>query len=172
MFMRRGMEQPKEMSLNITSLMDILTIILLFLIISFSTEETEVNPPKGLELPSSSSQRPVKLAVKMSVLPDELRVEDRVVASLAGGRLRSGDLDRDRLVTPLLRELQRQRARLQSGSKARTTPKAGDDDEGNEDEILYVEAAQGIRFEIIDRLLKTAAAAGFTKFRLAVRRRL
>ena len=28
---------------------------------SFSTEETEVNPPKGLELPSSSSQRPVKL---------------------------------------------------------------------------------------------------------------
>jgi citrate synthase len=42
MFKRRGRQGPKEMNLNITSLMDILTIILIFLIISFSTDESEV----------------------------------------------------------------------------------------------------------------------------------
>lgn len=167
MFRPKTAFAPRDMALNITSLMDILTIILFFLVISFSTEETEVTTSKGLELPASSSQRPVKLAVKLSVFPTELRVEDRVVATLAEGRIRAIDLDADRHVAPLLRELQRQKARLQSGSKARIVRSPDGEDE---DELLYVEAARGVRFEVIDRLMKTAAAAGFTKFRLAVRR--
>ena len=45
---------------------------------------------------------------------------------------------------------------------------AGEEEEA---EIVYLEAAKGTKYKTIDRVLKTAAAAGFTKFRLAVNRR-
>ena len=72
-------EELKPMNLNITSLMDILTIILIFLIVSFSTEESEITPPKDFQIPPSTSQRQVKLAVKISISKDDIRVEENVI---------------------------------------------------------------------------------------------
>lgn len=154
-----------NLPLNITSLMDILTIILIFLIQSFSDQQDEVTPPKDFVLPASTSERTVKLAVKVSVSPDEVRVEDKVVLKLIGGSFRSGDLNRSRHIVSVLNELRKQKARLQSGAR---TQAPGEEDEA---EIVYFEAASGTKYETIDRLLKTAAAAGFTKFRLAVHRK-
>ncbi|MCD4828726.1 MAG: biopolymer transporter ExbD [Candidatus Cloacimonetes bacterium] len=47
--------QPKAKNLNITSLIDILTILLIFLIQNVSMEAQKSNPPEGMELPSSAS---------------------------------------------------------------------------------------------------------------------
>jgi biopolymer transport protein ExbD len=161
-------EAPKDFALNITSLMDILTIILIFLIISFSTDESEVTPPKDFTIPKSNSERPVKLAVKLSISNVDVRVEDKIVARLSGGQFRDSDLDAGNLVKPLLREMKRQKARLERGAvKAGTTE--GDE---NETEIVYFEAARGTRSDTVDRVLKTAANAGFVKFRLAVQRKI
>ena len=55
------------MSLNISSLMDILTILLLFLILNFDSQESTVTAPKDIELPTSKSEALVKLAVKVTV---------------------------------------------------------------------------------------------------------
>ena len=50
--------QPVEAKLNITSLMDIMTIILVFLLKSYSTEDIQIAPSDDLRLPSSSAQKP------------------------------------------------------------------------------------------------------------------
>ena len=42
----------------------------------------------------------------------------------------------------------------------------------NNSEVLYFEAEKGIHYDLIDQVLKTAASAGFTKFRLAVSRKV
>lgn len=166
MFKKKNLAQtPGEMSLNISSLMDIMTILLLFLLMSFESKEQEVDPPKDISLPVSSAEVPVKLALKVSVSQDEVRVEEDVVVKLNRGKLRRSDLDSSKNVKPLLKELRRQKARLQSGTRV---AKAGEEDDS---EIVYFEAAKGTRYAIVDRVMKTAAAAGFTKFRLAVNRK-
>lgn len=171
MFGKKKREEPKPMNLNITSLMDILTIILIFLIVSFSTEESEVTPPKDFKIPASTSQRQVKLAVKISISKEDIKVEDKVVVRLNNGMFKAGDIDKEKHVLPLLKEMKRQKAKLQSGAVKTTKKKSGDDEEDDEEgEVVYFEAAKGTRYEIIDRVLKTAAAAGFVKFRLAVQK--
>jgi len=157
-------KQPKEMNLNISSLMDILTILLLFLILSFDSQEQTVTPPDGFDLPDSSSELTVKLAVKVTISPAEVLVEDKAVIPIVGNAIRPRDLDANNIIQPLLRELQREKARLQSGAAVAQ----GEEDEA---EIVYLEAAKGTRYDLLDRVLKTAAAAGFTKFRLAVNRK-
>lgn len=170
MFGKKQRSEPKPMNLNITSLMDILTIILIFLIVSFSTEEAEVTPPKDFALPASNSQEKVKLAVKISVGPEEVRVEDNVIFRLAGGKIKASDLDTDKTIKPLLKEMKRQKAKLAAGAFKKSSGSGEEGSDEPEDEIVYFEAAKGTRYEIIDRVLKTAAAAGFVKFRLAVRK--
>jgi biopolymer transport protein ExbD len=164
MFKRR---QPSstDMAVNITSLMDALTIILIFLILNFDSQEQSVKPPIGIELPASTSEMPVKLAVKVTLSPERIAVEDQSVMELVAGKAKAGDLDGSQLLKPLLAELQRQKARLQKGTHKE--PKPGEDDDS---EIVYFEAGKGITYELVDRVLRTAAGAGFTKFRLAVHR--
>ena len=164
----RGKATPppiQEMPLNVSSLMDILTILLLFLILSFGSQEQDVAPPKGLTLPDSVSEQPIKLAVAVSISETEIAVEDTVVLALGPGqRLAGGTLDAKRRIKPLFDELRKQRARLQSGAAQQRGLEG-------EAEIIYLQAAKGTPFALLDMVLKTAAEAGFAKFRLAVHRR-
>lgn len=156
--------EEKPLELNISSLMDILTILLLFLILSFGSQEQNVIPPKDFDLPDSTSELPVKLAVQVTVGPDDMMVEDKVVLQFKRGQiLKKTDINNDQRITPLLQELQRQKARLQSGAAVAE----GDEDES---QIIYLQAAKATRFDLLDLVLKTAAEAGFAKFRLAVHR--
>ncbi|OGQ79512.1 MAG: hypothetical protein A2289_05605 [Deltaproteobacteria bacterium RIFOXYA12_FULL_58_15] len=169
MFTKRARREAKEFSLNITSLMDILTIVLIFLIVNFSTEESEVMPPKDFSLPKSTSERPIKLVVKVSISTEDVRVEEKIVCRLSGGEFQASDLDSDKHVVPLLREMKKQKARLEQGT-VKSQP-SGEDEE-DETQIVYFEAATGTRSDTVDRVLKTAANAGFIKFRLAVQRKI
>ena len=160
---KKKWREAKEMHLNISSLMDILTILLLFLIINFDSQEANVKPPKDLKLPGSSSERQVKLAIKITISHQEIRVEDHTVATFVNGKPKPRDIDKtNNTIKPLLRELRKQRAILQRGSHKST--------EEDNAEIIYFEAAKGVKFGLIDQIMKTAQYAGFSKFRLAVHR--
>ena len=162
--MKKGRpREAKDMTLNIASLMDVLTIVLIFLLVSFSSQEEVFNPPSCFELPASDSERPPKLAVKVSIGADAVFIEDadKPSITLRGGDFNPSDMNRDKLVEPLLRDLKREKARLAS---------QGSTDDEDDDEVIYFEAARGTKYYVIERIMKTAAAAGFVKFRLAVSR--
>ena len=67
-------EEP-EAELNITSLMDIMTIILVFLLKSYSTEEITVTPSEDLSLPNSSARLKPELAVNAVVTKASITVD-------------------------------------------------------------------------------------------------
>lgn len=142
--------------------MDVMTILLIFLILNFSSQEQEVAPSKRIVLPPSTSERPVRLAVKVTISHEDISVEEQVVAKLARGAVRSADVGAGREIVPLLAVLKKEKARRSAQGRI---DRPGDEDES---EIVYLEAAQGIPYGLIDQAMKTAAAAGFTKFRLAV----
>jgi biopolymer transport protein ExbD len=70
---RRG---DNEVKLNITSMMDMFTIILVFLIKNFSTEGAIVTPANNLTLPKSSVERHAKEALSVKVSRSTITVEN------------------------------------------------------------------------------------------------
>ena len=54
-------------ALNITSLMDVMTIILIFLLFSFSSQDQNLRLAKDMELPRSSSEQPFKWAINITL---------------------------------------------------------------------------------------------------------
>lgn len=68
-----------EAKLNITSMMDMFTIILVFLLKSFSTEGQLVTPATGLLLPSSSVEKTAKSALSVQISNDKVVVENTLV---------------------------------------------------------------------------------------------
>ncbi len=68
-----------DVKLNITSMMDMFTIILVFLLKSFSTQGQLVTPATGLILPTSSVERTAKNALCIQISDNKVTVEDKVV---------------------------------------------------------------------------------------------
>jgi biopolymer transport protein ExbD len=77
--MARRARSIGEAKLNITSMMDMFTIILVFLLKSFSTQGQLVTPAKGLLLPTSSVERNASQARDVKILHGSIVVEDRVI---------------------------------------------------------------------------------------------
>jgi biopolymer transport protein ExbD len=73
---RRGKEEVK---LNITSMMDMFTIILVFLIKNFSTEGAIVTPANNLTLPKSTVERKAKEALGVKISRGTIIVENTLV---------------------------------------------------------------------------------------------
>jgi len=77
--------QPAQ--LQLTSLVDMMVILVVFLLKSFSVEGELVAPAAGMELPASSSRTPVPVGLVVEVGPKRVRVAGRDVlptAALAG----------------------------------------------------------------------------------------
>lgn len=68
-----------DVKLNITPMMDIFTIILVFLLKAFSAQGQLVTPAPGLTLPTSTITSPATESLSIKILSDKLLVEDTLV---------------------------------------------------------------------------------------------
>jgi biopolymer transport protein ExbD len=68
---------------QITSLVDVMTILLVFLIKNFSVDSDVVSPPPSVELPLSTSQKPAQPRCAVTITKTEIIAGDRVVATVA-----------------------------------------------------------------------------------------
>ena len=95
---REAQGEIKE--LNITAMMDMMTIILVFLLKSFATSSVAMTSSEEVRPPVSSARAPPKDTVAITVTPRNVLVGDKVRATLEGGKFRPADLQ-GRLVLPL-----------------------------------------------------------------------
>ncbi|NOY26626.1 MAG: biopolymer transporter ExbD [Oligoflexia bacterium] len=68
--------------LNITSMMDMMTIILVFLLKSYSTSDISVAPSEQLQLPTSSTKEAPELSVNLVVAKNQIVVDGVPVLEL------------------------------------------------------------------------------------------
>ncbi|MEM1023587.1 MAG: biopolymer transporter ExbD [Myxococcota bacterium] len=142
--------------LNLIALMDILSNIIFFLMASFGAQTLDLTSANKVKLPYSTSELALKMSLSVAVTMDELYVEDEPIGTLDVGKLTG--LDENRMVPSLEKALKRVRAdRLAKNER----PK-------DEDEIVLFIADERLEFATIDRVMKTCARAGFTKFRFTV----
>lgn len=154
-------------ALTITSLMDVMTIILVFLLKHFGVDETAVTPSADLQVPVSSAMEPPRLAVQIVVSTNRLMVDGVPVLDLAVRTDLHGaevayipDEARDGVRIPALQAVLERKA-----EEARAFGAAAD--RGFEGEIL-LQADRRLPFDVVRQVMHTASAADFSAFRFVV----
>lgn len=170
---RRYNPKTKENStftLNITSMTDMFTILLVFLLQTYSTSEMQLTPDQNQNLPLSSQMTEPTPAVQVSLTKTELKFQDRTIASINESNFQPKDIDPNdsNFVLPLFNE-------LQALSKAETAKKekfdAGDKTVKVDDSVIdgkiILKADSEFSYQTLRKLMYTASMAGFPKVKLA-----
>ncbi len=86
----RAAAGPAEKELNLTAMMDILTILVVFLLKNYNTTPA-ANLREGLNPPVSNTQIAMKNAITVAVSRKDISVDDQKVVDLDNGRVRPED---------------------------------------------------------------------------------
>lgn len=95
------------MTLMLTPMIDIFTILLLFLLKSYSTAEFKLTPPESIQLPQSTTKKDADLALQLLATKDAIFVDEEKVVPIVKGRIPSKYLDRrdPLIIRPLVEKL-------------------------------------------------------------------
>lgn len=91
--MRRAVDQMIKnnkratFTLQLTSMVDMFTIMIVFLLKSYSTSAVNITPQKGLQLPVSTTMSAPVEALKLVVSADGIYVDDKKIVDIKDGRL-------------------------------------------------------------------------------------
>lgn len=161
---RKRRALPEESGLSITSLMDILTIILVFLIKSYSTNPIQPKSADNLKLPFSSSQVIPTMSTAVTVTLDNVMVGDKPAVSLDAGKVSEQDLSSGSfLIEPVYQALQ------EEVDKQRRIAKFNKSAEFSG--IITIIADRHVPFQLLSQVMYTAGQAEFSKFKFAVIKR-
>jgi len=156
---KRSKREAKPMNLNLTSMMDMFTIILVFLIFSFSNQDQNLKLDPDLTLPESTAAIEFKWAINVNLTPTELKVEGNTIAKVKGGKFAGVKVDKDKKrVTPLFNLLKKFKE-IESREKVNPT---------GDETVISFQADKNTPFETMDLVMKTAAQAGYPNFRFVV----
>ncbi len=153
---RRTNPRRAQGGITMTSLMDILTTLLLFVLKSFVVEGEALTPVPGVTLPESTSQAAAQSAVVIAIFDDVVMMDGEVVATISKAS-RSSDL----LIDALADRLEASRAQSEEIARLR----------GDQEEFVGKVSIQGdrsIHFAIVQRVMFTCSQSGFENISLAV----
>jgi biopolymer transport protein ExbD len=165
---KRGKEKPKLpgsdiTSLNLTPLMDIMSILLVFLIQSLAVEPSNINTSLALQPPESSAEDTMAAATRVTISDEEIVVEDKPIAGPDGdpralmAQLKSRNTDES---IPEIRD-----ALIASADQIRAMKDVtGKDFEGK----LNVVSHGKVPYKVVASVLKSAGEAQFSTFQLVV----
>ena len=149
---RMARAKKHKAGLNLTSLMDVFTILVFFLLVNQSAVEV-LEPPKQIKLPDSVVEAKPRQTLVVMVSDQAIMVQGEPMVSIADVQS-----TRDELIAPVLERLTQIRQK-RIGVSAEAALKS------NEVVIL---AHKTIPFKILKRLMSTCTMAGYTKISLAV----
>ena len=152
---RRKKQKYIPPKLMLTSMMDMFTIILIFLLFSFSETPETINLGKNLDLPRSNSEAGYQQAIKIVLSKTELRVNDEVMAEVQNHEIVGLPVE-DLKSSSLFQRLK----------TYRETNKL-EDSESEAQHVLFL-CDKTHSFTTINNVIKTAGLAGFPNFQFAV----
>ena len=150
---------PKPANLNITSLMDIMTIILVFLLKSYSTEDIQIAPSDDLRLPVSSASKPPELAVNTVITKSGILVDGVTIVDVAGGSV-GDEYKRGTLISPLFDILKEKADEAKAIAESRQTVSFTG--------RLLLQCDRDIPFSLLREVMYTAGQAQFAEFKFVV----
>lgn len=154
-------ELPKSntsFALNINSMTDMFTIMLVFLLQTYSASPFELKPQKDIKLPYSTVEKGPSEALDISLSAAELKIKNVNIANLKDGKFENGAIDAEdqELIKPLFEKLQVFAKEIEKSTDP--TKKQGE---------VILQAERTLPYSTLKKVMYTASAAGFPKLKLA-----
>ena len=180
---RRGRRKiNKEFELQLTSMMDVLVIIVVFLLKSYSTSTNNFTTVAGMKLPISASQDVPFDSLQVIITPEAMTFENERILEFQQTAAAVGSADADyafkqtdldenaHRIIPLFDALMKAKDKadlLRAKSKARDAQGKPLPFEG----ILAIQADKRVQYDTIRKIMYTAAAADYKTFRFLAMKR-
>ena len=133
---------------QLTSLVDVMTILLVFLIKSFSVEGNLITPAKDLQLPVSISKEHLKQEFTFAVTSTQIIRNGEKIVDIS-----DFENSESLLIPPFLKWLEKERAKIKSKKEIKK---------------VLIQVDKRLEFNIIKRVVFTCSRAGFTNFSVMV----
>lgn len=163
---RRRRHGTEEVALQITSMADIFTILLVFLLKSYSVSATNVNVAKDLQLPSARGGDTSVEAMKVEVTASGIQLESEPVISLTNFVTKSGDVSQDGTIPALIKALTKEREKQRAIASAKGEKE--EDIKKNLNSQLLIIADKKAPYKLLKLVLASATAKDYTDFKLVV----
>lgn len=157
--MRRRYQSPikknSSFTLNITSMTDMFTILLVFLLQNYSTSVVQIEPEKDLRLPSSASESNLVQGVKLILTKKYLKLDNKIIAEIESNDFKKSNLESNdqSFIKPLHAEL------------TAIAEKEKDKKFVNDGTILF-QADRDLPYSTLKKVMYTSAMAGFPQLKL------
>lgn len=149
---RMARSKKKPPSLSLTSLMDVFTILVLYLLVNQGSG-ADIDPPKSIKLPDSIAEMSPRQTVILAVNDTTVSLQGQVIANVSDVLETKQDyVDSIRQEMAKLKEF----SATQGGQVA-----------ANNSEVTIL-ADRTVPFKVLKKLMSTSSSAGFDKISLAV----
>jgi biopolymer transport protein ExbD len=167
----RGQKQFVPPAIQITSMMDMFTIIVFFLLFSYSDRPDEFDVSKDIELPMSTSLVNYEHALELYLSEGNIKLEDKVIGVIDGQNVRG--LDPENVAGSELAEAFTAKKKSLEALPENLSVAAANDQSDVEvldpsDPHILLFCDRDVPFRVINQVIKAAGSAGFTNFQLAV----
>jgi biopolymer transport protein ExbD len=157
LFQRKKKKETGEMSLQITSMADIFTILLVFLLKGLASDAIQISPANATTLPAGAHSKSIsETSLQVEITKDDILVEKEKIISLADLKK---DIQSDETISSLTQKLSKERERQKLISASNDTVKISNQ--------VIVLADQSVPFSTIKPILKTLAAQGYSEVKFA-----
>jgi biopolymer transport protein ExbD len=157
---RGGHGAEKATEVNINSLLDVLSVILVFLMKSYSANTVQIKPSADLQVPISWSTQTVQESTAVTITLKDIMVDDIPVMALDNGHVAdadksSGGLNIDPLFQKLQEAVDHQKRIAQVNAKAEFKG------------MVTIIADRNVPYALLTEVMYTAGQAQFNKFNFA-----
>jgi len=151
---RKKHDTTTRLKLNLTSMMDMFTIILVFLLKTYSTEGQLLQPSESLSLPKSTIQTPPETALDLIVSKEQILVNDKPVVDM--NMVRSQEAF---IITPLQEELQHHSTQARKMEEQFGVPFSGK---------VTIQGDRSIAYKDLVKVMATCGSSDYPNMRLVV----
>lgn len=164
MLSRKRKKNLATQDVNITSLMDVLTVLLFFLIKIFTINSMNITLPPDIVLADSKVKRTFEESLTIGIGPKRIIIDNQTFVTLNNGRFLENDIMEDgRSIKKLFIYLKKEIAKREKvftnekGESIKMPPGK-----------LLIEVHKNLRFSTLKYLLHTATVAGYGDFQFLI----
>lgn len=150
------MKKTASASVKLTSLLDMMTILLVFLLKNFSAEGQIMIATRDLRLPESTAQKQPRVSSVVAITQDFILLDGKPLAKIP-----EVVADKNLIILPLFEELKQLRALTEGIAELSADIKGFTGD-------ISIQGDKEIPFELLKRIMFTCGQTGFTNMMLVV----
>lgn len=148
-------KRASTFTLNITSMTDMFTLLLVFLLQSYNTSEVQIDLESGIRLPASNTSLNPNDGVKVSVTLESIKIDKKELGKITNSQIEGKDLDPNdkNFILPLFAELDK----IMKEDKDKKVVKEG---------RILLQADARLPYSTLRKIMYTASMAGFPQLKM------